>query len=109
MNWLIAHLIGDYIIQNDWMAQNKKKATLPCLVHVALYTLSVTVFTWWPWWALAIVAVTHFLQDRTSVVNWWMRLIGQSGFEKHLAPWSVIVVDNTWHLLILFLLSQAVK
>lgn len=24
MHWIFAHLIGDYIFQNDWMAMNKK-------------------------------------------------------------------------------------
>jgi hypothetical protein len=23
--WILAHLIGDYLLQNDWMAENKKK------------------------------------------------------------------------------------
>lgn len=26
MHWIFAHLIGDYLIQNDWMALHKKKA-----------------------------------------------------------------------------------
>lgn len=106
MDWLIAHLVGDYILQNDWMAVNKKRRTLPCLVHVALYTLSVALFTGWGWIPLATVAATHFVQDRTQIVAWWMRVNRQSGFAKPpLAPWSCIVVDNVWHLVVLYLLA----
>ena len=107
MEWLIGHLIGDYLIQNDWMAQNKKRATFPCLVHVTLYTLAVGCLTLWPWWVIAVVFVTHFIQDRTGIVLWWMRLIGQGDFSKPpLGPWSIIVVDNVWHLIVLYGLSR---
>lgn len=110
MNWLIAHLIGDYLIQNDWMAQNKKERTLPCLVHVSLYTTAVFALTLWPWWAMAIVFVTHFIQDRTKIITWWMAKIGQRGFANPpLGPWSIIVVDNVWHLVVLFALSKIVE
>src|SRR5690606_35528566 len=83
--------------------------TIACLVHVTLYTLAVFAFTGWPAWALAVVAVTHFIQDRTSIIAWWMRFNGQSAFmQPPLAPWSFIVVDNVWHLVTLHLLSLAV-
>lgn len=109
MDWLIGHLVGDYLLQNDWMAVNKKYRTLPCLVHVSLYTAAVGLFTWWPWWALIVVAVTHFIQDRTRIVLLWMRFMRQEGFaQPPYAPWSVIVVDNVWHLVVLYMLDRLV-
>jgi hypothetical protein len=40
---LILHAVGDYLIQNDWMAQNKKKLTwlgeLACQIHCITYSL----------------------------------------------------------------------
>jgi len=126
MNWLIAHLIGDYILQNDWMAQRKKGKLFPplwayryeramrewrcgtcaCTVHVTLYTMVMWAMTGWPFWAIAVVFVTHYLQDRTNVIAWWMKTMGQKGFAMPpLAPWSTIVVDNTWHLIVLYALS----
>jgi len=27
---IIGHLVGDYLLQNDWMALNKKKRSLNC-------------------------------------------------------------------------------
>jgi len=110
MNWFMAHLVGDYMLQNDWMAQNKKKATLPCFVHCLLYTISVAIFTIQSDWGLrewSVVFIAHFIQDRTKIVNWYMQAFGQSDFAKPpLAPWSIIVVDNTLHLLVLYGLAQ---
>lgn len=109
MNYFIGHLVGDYLVQNDWMALNKKLSTLHCLVHVTLYTLSIWAFTHWPLWAIGIVFVTHFIQDRTTIINKWMLLVGQARFaQPPMAPWSVIVVDNVWHLVTLYMLACAV-
>ncbi len=109
MNWLVAHLVGDYLLQNDWMALNKKLMTFPCVVHCSAYTAAVASCTWWPWWALLAVFVTHFIQDRTQIIRWWMNLIGQEKFAgPPLGPWSIIVVDNVWHIVVLFGLSKLV-
>lgn len=110
MPWFLGHLIGDFIIQNDWMALNKKEKTWNCVVHVALYTLAIMVMTQWPLWAIPVVAIPHFIQDRTNIITWWMDLIGQYKFRTTVcAPWSSIVVDNTFHLIALFLTDLLVK
>lgn len=105
---LIGHLVGDYLLQNDWMALNKKKATLPCAIHCALWSLSVWAFTWsgkvalgWKAWILVPLFVTHFAQDRTTLIEFWMTNINrQRKFAvPPMAPWSCIVVDNVWHIL----------
>lgn len=111
---IVGHLVGDYLLQNDWMALNKKKSTLPCVIHCALWTIAVCVFADWPLqgWIPAILFATHFLQDRTQVISFWMtRINSQSRFMRcddfdmtdmrvipGLGPWSVIVVDNVWHI-----------
>jgi len=96
---LIGHMVGDYLMQNDWMALNKKKHSWPCFVHCLLWTLSVFNFTQWGLIPCAFLFVTHFIQDRTYIVKWCMEHAGQSGFtQPPFAPWSLIVVDNTWHL-----------
>ena len=46
---IVGHLIGDYLLQNDWMAMNKKKSGengwTACWVHCSLYTLAVMICT----------------------------------------------------------------
>ena len=36
---LIAHAVGDYILQSDWMALEKTKRSLAAAVHALTYTL----------------------------------------------------------------------
>lgn len=104
---LVGHLAGDYLLQNDWMANGKKTKALPLLVHCGLYTLAVHASTMFalPTWALAIVAATHIAQDGSGFVDWYMNRIGQKGFREYLAPWSRIVVDNSMHAVVLWLVS----
>lgn len=107
---IIGHLVGDYLLQNDWMALNKKKECLPLTVHVVLWTLSVLLFSgWirleWPQFvaAILVLAWTHAIQDHTDIIPKWMDLIGQKQFRTGpCAPWSIIVVDNVWHIVTLW-------
>jgi len=115
MDFLIGHLIGDYILQNDYLAQGKKKSSWICMVHCVVYALTVLACTGWGWvWArywwvgLAIVA-EHFIQDRWGLVRKLMHLMGQDAFAgPPLGPWSIIVVDNVCHLVFLWVLSKAI-
>jgi len=110
MNWLIAHLVGDFLLQNDWMALQKKKKWFPCAVHCTIYTLTIWVFTMWPWWALPIVFATHYVFDATLLVGWICEKRGSKSFmEPPMFPWSWIAVDNTFHLLSLFLIEKLVN
>ena len=112
---IIGHLVGDYLLQNDWMALNKKQHSLPCAVHCTLWTLAVCGFAGWislP--AIAVLWVTHFIQDRTHIIEFWMTKINrQPEFVKPpFTPWSLIVVDNVWHIVAVwavwrFLMHQA--
>ncbi len=34
MHWIYAHLIGDYLLQNDWMAKGKKQKSWICAIHI---------------------------------------------------------------------------
>lgn len=63
MNQLLVHILGDFILQSDWMALNKSKRTIPCLVHVIIYTSCFLLLTT-SWKALAVIGITHFLIDR---------------------------------------------
>ena len=81
---IIGHLVGDYLLQNDWMAMEKKRNPMVAVCHAYIWTASVTLFSGWlliPEGRGAIVAlallITHFVQDHTMIVHWWMKLIGQ--------------------------------
>ena len=112
MEQLIAHMIGDYVIQSDWMANNKTKPGLfglsVAFYHAATYTIPFIFIIQNPI-SLAIIMVSHGLIDHfrlaakyTQLRNWnWQT---SNGFPADrpvwLTTWVVILVDNTFHLLI---------
>ena len=60
---LILHLLGDYVLQSDWMANNKTKAHFPALAHAVTYSLPFLLLS--PSLAaFAVILCTHFLIDR---------------------------------------------
>lgn len=77
-----------------------------CTIHCVLYAFSCWLFCWaWmPWWAALVVAVVHWPIDRFKVARRWMdRISFQKEFAAGpLSPWSVVVVDNLFHLLTLY-------
>jgi hypothetical protein len=97
---IIGNLVGDYLLQNDWMALNKKSRSFPCVVHCTLWTVAVCMFAgWYKWQVVSILFLTHFIQDRTQIIQFWMKTIGQSKFgTPPMAPWSLVIVDNVWHI-----------
>ena len=97
---IIGHLAGDYLLQNDWMAMNKKKSPLACAAHCVLWTATVCLFAGWisPI-AIGVLFATHFIQDHTAIIRWYMKVNRQDAFATGpCAPWSIIVVDNVWHI-----------
>jgi len=99
MHWIFAHLIGDYIIQTDWMATGKKRSWSIAAVHVLTYLLPF-LFCGLTWWQLALIGTQHLVQDRTRLVVWLMRVKGSAAFARPpCGPWSVIVTDNILHVL----------
>ncbi len=91
---LVAHLVGDFILQNDWMAANKKRSSLVCLGHVAAYLLPF-LLCGLTWWQLALVGGQHFAQDRSSFVFWWMR-VWKRVHPDHFKS-VALCVDQTFH------------
>ena len=108
MHWVLAHLIGDYLIQSDWMAVGKKKSSWVCLVHVVTYMLTF-LLCGLSWWQFLAIAVQHFIQDRTGFIPWLMKVKGSGRFATPpLAPWSIFVTDNIVHCLFIYYIVRLV-
>ncbi len=107
---IIGHLVGDFLLQNDWMALNKKQNAGICAIHAAIWTLSVGLFTGWFFLQSdkasligLLLYITHFYQDKTNFITYWMDAIGQYRFRTGpLSPWSIVVVDQVWHIVTLW-------
>ncbi len=111
MEQLLAHLIGDYWLQNDWMALNKKKNLFIALLHGFIYTLPFLLLTQ-SFLALLIIWLTHSLIDGTNIVyklnqikNWNFQT--DSGYDEcrpqWIWVWLIIIQDNILHLTINYL------
>jgi hypothetical protein len=113
---LVAHAIGDYLLQSEWMAREKTKRSLAALVHCAFYILPFLFITLNPL-TLLVIFGTHFVIDRWHLARYvaWVknrpwpgsapwRECTKTGFHPDtppwLAGWLVIVVDNILHIVI---------
>jgi hypothetical protein len=113
---LLAHVVGDYFLQSDWMATNKKDRFLPCFVHVVTYIVPFLLLTTSAG-ALALIAGTHFAIDHWNLARYpvWAKnkILGGAPSWKEcsvtgmnpdrplwLSVWLTIIVDNTAHIVI---------
>lgn len=71
---LLAHLVGDYLLQSHWMACEKTKRWWPAIAHGVTYTLPHLIVTRSPW-ALLAICVTHIVIDRYRLARFlvWAR------------------------------------
>lgn len=115
---IVAHAVGDYIIQSDWMANTKTKRHIPAILHALSYALPFLLFR--PSLAaMAVIIGTHFLIDRYRLArfvnyakNWpapaeWRKRwedCDATGYPSErpvwLAVWLLIITDNIIHVLI---------
>ena len=96
MNPIVAHLVGDFILQNEWMAVNKKQSSLICTIHVLVYLLPF-LFCNLCWWQICFIGIQHFLQDRTGFVFWWIHFWKRVP-KEHLGNLHLFV-DQSFHIL----------
>jgi hypothetical protein len=71
---LVAHLVGDYILQSHWMATQKTRSSVAAAIHAVCYTLPFALITFDPL-ALAIITGTHFVIDRWRLARFvvWLK------------------------------------
>lgn len=111
--FILGHLLGDWLLQSDWMALGKRQGliTRAGLAHYTVYTLSILVVLYLsngipltsPSLLLIslIVFISHWLIDATNLVEVWMAVAGQRDQST-----VRMMVDQTFHLLVLALLAQ---
>jgi hypothetical protein len=115
---LLAHLVGDYLLQSHWMANEKTKHWWPAWAHALTYGLPFLLVTQSPA-ALAVIVGTHAVIDHYRLarhVIWAKNLVAPKAYRKAwsecsatgypsdtppwLAVWLMIIADNTMHLII---------
>lgn len=114
----VAHLVGDYVLQTNWQASNKRGgltdgpvARRALASHIATYTLAfVPVLIWLAddlgagvLWVAALVALPHMVQDDGRLVDVWLRRVKR--LDVTARPDVGMAVDQTFHLVALLLLA----
>lgn len=110
---LIAHLVGDYVLQSHWMATEKTKHWWPAIVHAVTYGLPFLLLTQ-SFWALLVIVGTHAVIDRYRLARhlvWLKNQIGPkasrpghtaTGYPDDapawLSFWLLIIFDNALHM-----------
>jgi hypothetical protein len=116
---LLGHLWGDYIVQNEWMAQNKAKNTLTgwiaAIFHCCVYTMSVCLFMMnfdFIW--IVAVFCSHFFIDKFAFGYWYLKHIkgldtyaykSAQQYNELRAGFNAViytVTDNTMHLVLMW-------
>lgn len=113
---IVAHFVGDYILQSDWMVREKGTNSLAAVVHVVFYTLPFVLITQNPL-TLAVIAGSHFAIDRWRLARFvvWAKNrpwpgsrpwaeCSKTGYPPDMpiwmSTWLLIIVDNTIHIVI---------
>ncbi len=106
-----AHLIGDWLVQTAWMANEKSKNLVPLLAHVltyhlftfgALYLAGVDLAK--ALWATLFLAITHAILDNRRFEFWWLKSVKKVE-EKEVPSLLLLGVDQSFHLLLMLLVS----
>jgi hypothetical protein len=112
----LLHLVGDYLTQSDWMAQEKTKHWFPAIAHAVVYGLPFLLVTQSPL-ALVVIIGSHAVIDHYRLARhivWAKNLFAPkryrypwsecsaTGYHESrpmwMTVWLMIIADNTVHL-----------
>ena len=92
---LVAHLIADWLLQNDWMATNKVSLRHPAAwVHFGIQAVCLGLALGWP--AGLVLGAVHLLIDTRLPLRWWQRVFRQTT-EGPVALHTAIWADQVLH------------
>ncbi len=102
-NLLLAHLIGDFLLQTEWMVQNRKKfwvLTLHVSIHLGLMLLLIGESRTEYWSLITLLALIHMGQDSLKIT-----------LVQKKPGWSVaaFILDQILHLVIIGVFTWGFK
>lgn len=105
---LMAHILGDWILQTEWQALNKETNWRAMTAHVSVYSAVVLVvlgvrFGWTDasvYAAVVALAIVHVILDRRRPLLWFMR-VARITVAREPEAWFMIAVDQAVHVLFL--------
>jgi hypothetical protein len=92
----VAHLIADWLLQNDWMATYKVNLRHPAAwTHAAIHAVFLSLVLGWQ--AGLVLAVIHMLVDTRMPASWWQNVIVQTK-KGQIALILKVAVDQVFHI-----------
>jgi Protein of unknown function (DUF3307) len=119
--FVVCHLVGDYLLQTDWQALNKRGGLGPdplarraLASHILTYTLAfVPALIWladdigaWAIATAALIAVPHWIQDDGRLLTAYMVRVKHT--EPSRTPSVAAAADQSFHFVALFLTALLV-
>jgi len=119
--FIVSHLVGDYMLQTEWEALNKRgglsgppTARRALLSHIATYTLAFVPAFIWLWdslhWGViglaALIAIPHLIQDDRRLLTSYARVFKKADLDAH--PELGLTLDQAFHFVALFLTALLV-
>lgn len=120
--FVVSHCLGDYLLQTDWQAMNKRTglgsnptARRALFSHVAMYTLAFVPGLIWLRHGLSVVGALalaagvffpHLVQDDGRLLSAYIVRVKGCGAESSRSVYTA--VDQSLHLIVLFLTAVIV-
>jgi hypothetical protein len=116
--FVVSHLSGDYLLQTEWQATNKRGglgsdpvARRALLAHIATYVLAfVPALVWLAddlgagvLWVAALIGIPHLVQDDGRLLTGYICRVKGAPAARN--PAIFAAVDQTFHILTLFLIA----
>jgi hypothetical protein len=114
--FLVCHVAGDFLLQTDWQAVNKRggltsrnrDARRALFSHVVVYTLMFVPAVIWiateksalAIALLAVVFIPHLVQDDARVLVAWNRIVKRSSPQP--GDFVYMAIDQSFHFVFLF-------
>jgi hypothetical protein len=113
--FVVSHLVGDYLLQTEWQALNKRGGLtgtrtqrLALSSHIATYTIAYVPALVWLSGSLpaaiavgAAIAIPHLIQDDGRLLALYSKTFKHADLSKNLA--LAAALDQSFHIVALFL------
>jgi hypothetical protein len=114
--FFVSHLVGDYLLQTEWQALNKRGGLSGSSIqrralvsHITTYTIAFVPAMIWLWKSnqagvfglAALIAIPHLIQDDGSLLYSYSKAVKKADIIQN--PGLGSAVDQSFHLLALFL------
>jgi hypothetical protein len=114
--FIVSHLFGDYLLQTEWQAINKRggltgtaEQRRALFSHIATYTMAYIPSLIWLWSSLhawvfgiaAVIAIPHLIQDDGRLLARYSMTVKKADITRNLSLSAAL--DQSFHLIALFL------